>query len=192
MDLLRDIIIEVGGSAWKWDACAIFEDGRRFDLAAKLKKADKLFALDPTIVDGSADTYLQAADALKVPRAGVKKAESVKVAHYHDCPDTHQLQPFAVGHQIELGDAATEFVTVLATEVASRAQHGEEPSQGAINRASRHIMQRIGSTVMRCNARIIDEAIMYGDGLPGHNASNRAVHSSWEHGECVYPAGYGG
>ena len=33
---------------------------------------------------------------------------------------------------------------------------------------------------------------MYGNGLPGHTASNRAVHSSWEHAECVYPAGYGG
>ena len=130
--------------------------------------------------------------AVVVARAGVNKAESVKFDHYRDCPATHQLQPFAVGHQIELGDAATEFVTVLATEVASRALHGEEPSQGAINRATRHIMQRIGSTVMRCNASIIDEAIMYGDGLPGHNASNREVHSTWEHAECVYPAGYGG
>ena len=181
----------MGGSTWGGDACAIFGDRRSIDVVAKLKKADKLFALDPTIVDGSADTYLRAANALSDPRAGVKKAESDKFDHYPDCPATHQLQPFAVGHQIELGDAATEFVTVLATEVASRALHGEEPSQGAINRATRHIMQRIGSTVMRCNARIIDEAIMYGDGLPGHTASNKLVHSSWEHGECVYPAGYG-
>ena len=33
---------------------------------------------------------------------------------------------------------------------------------------------------------------MYGNGLPGHTASKRAVHSSWEHAECVYPAGFGG
>jgi len=91
VNLLRDIILEVGGSAWKGDACAMFGDGRRVDLVAKLKKADKIFALDPTIVDGSADTYLQAADALKEPRAGAnssKKAESVKFDHYDDCPDT--------------------------------------------------------------------------------------------------------
>ena len=70
-----------------------------------------------------------------------------------------------------------------------------EPTQGAIDRASRHIMQRIGCTIMCTNARIIDDEITMGAGLPGHMwcahncqcllSENRAVHSTWERGECA-------
>ena len=64
-------------------------------------------------------------------------------------------------------------------------------TQVAIDRTSRHIMQRIGCTIMCTNARIIDDEIMMGAGLPGHTTENRAVHSTWERGECVFPARYG-
>jgi len=190
--VLKDVIIEAGGSAWGGTACSIFGDGRRVDLIAKLKRADTLYALDPTIVDGSTDACISAGDAFTAVTGGVQVAESKKREHYHDCPATHELTPFAVGHQIELGISARVFVTTLAAEVAFKSASGSEPSQGAINRAARHIMQRIGCSVMCNNARIIDDAIMRGDGLPGHTSKNRAVHSTWERGECVYPARFGG
>ena len=60
---LRDIILEAGGTAWWGAACAIFGDGRRVDLVTKLIRADKMFALDPTIVDGSTTAYLSAPNA---------------------------------------------------------------------------------------------------------------------------------
>ena len=52
-------------------------------------------------------------------------------------------------------------------------------------------MQRIGCTIMCTNARIIDDEITMGTGLPGHTTENRAIHSTWERGECVFPARYG-
>ena len=61
----------MGGSA-----CSTFDDGRRVDFIAKLKRADTLHTLDPTVVDGSTNAYLNARDAFTEVIGGVRKAES--------------------------------------------------------------------------------------------------------------------
>ena len=106
----------------------------------------------------------------------------------HDCPDTHELVAFAVGYQIELGDGARSFVHELATELAYKQSAGsDEPTDAAIRRATRCIMQRIGCCIMRSNAAIIETGQNKGGAVPGHRrcvtqlcrAANSVKHSSW-------------
>ena len=97
-----------------------------------------------------------------------------------------------MGYQIELGDGARSFVHELATELAYKQSAGsDEPTDAAIRRATRCIMQRIGCCIMRSNAAIIETSQNKGGAVPGHTAANSVKHSSWKHGEGVYPASRG-
>ena len=44
---------------------------------------------------------------------------------------------------------------------------------------------------MRSNAAIIETGQNKGGAVPGHTAANSVKHSSWKHGEGVYPASRG-
>ena len=46
----------------------------------------------------------------------------------------------------------------------------------------------ITSCIMRSNAAIIETGQNKGGAVPGHTAANSVKHSSWKHGEGVYPA----
>ena len=45
--------------------------------------------------------------------------------------------------------------------------------------------------LMRSNAAIIETSLNKGGVVPGHTAANSVKHSSWKHGEGVYPASRG-
>ena len=78
-----------------------------------------------------------------------------------------------MGYQIELGDGARSFVHELATELAYKQSAGsDEPTDAAIRRATRCIMQRIGCCIMRSNAAIIETGQNKGGAVPGHTAAN--------------------
>ena len=192
LSLLCDIARECGGTAHIKGACAIFGDSRMIDVVIKLPRSGKLFAVDVTVVDGATESYVDQPDLFVNVTRGVKEAEEKKLAFYHDCPDTHELVAFAVGYQIELGDGARSFVHELATELAYKQSAGsDEPTDAAIRRATRCIMQRIGCCIMRSNAAIIETGQNKGGAVPGHTAANSVKHSSWKHGEGVYPASRG-
>ena len=192
LSLLCDIARECGGTAHIKGACAIFGDSRMIDVVIKLPRSGKLFAVDVTVVDGATESYVDQPDLFVNVTRGVKEAEEKKLAFYHDCPDTHELVAFAVGYQIELGDGARSFVHELATELAYKQSAGsDEPTDAAIRRATRCIMQRTGCCIMRSNAAIIETSQNKGGAVPGHTAANSVKHSSWKHGEGVYPASRG-
>ena len=122
------------------------------------------------------------------PFTGVKSKERHKLVFYGDHPKTYTLVAFAVGCQTELGDNALVFMDKIAVQLATQRLDGQQPAHRDIVRASRHIRQRIGCSVMRVNAEAILDALKQGGGRPGLTAANRAKHSDWKKGEGVSPA----
>ena len=51
--------------------------------------------------------------------------------------------------------------------------------------------RKLTCCIMRSNAAIIETSQNKGGAVPGHTAANSVKHSSWKHGEGVYPASRG-
>ena len=83
-----------------------------------MPRSGKLYALDVTVVDGSADACVEHAEAFTSVTRAVEEREKVKREHYSVCPASHEFIPFAVGYQIELGAGARSFINLLASAMA--------------------------------------------------------------------------
>ena len=82
LDLVCDIAIECGATVRKGKACSIFGDGRRVDVVIQMPRSGKLYALDVTVVDGSADACVEHAEAFTSVTRAVEEREQVKREHY--------------------------------------------------------------------------------------------------------------